>query len=234
MIDDYREVHYSERHWSILRSKRAKALRVMGALQPAVRLPIIVHGSVARGDVRKDSDVDIVVLETPRPLGIVDIALEAAGFEVAKRIIVQATPGYTPKVYYYLDWNDEVVVSYPLGRLKPREREFYKWGGELDLEGLRAGRRVPGVSKDLKLIEPRPWGHVEYSVVGREGMVARLLGISIETVEERIRVLTRRREIGRTGVFIEYEVPAGVSIEEAIRELALENKQFRKMLGDIH
>jgi predicted nucleotidyltransferase len=232
MRDDYREVYYSEERWSILKEKRRKAIEVIRALSQ-LRLPIIVHGSIARGDVRRDSDVDIVILETPRPLGIVDILLESKGFEIARRVIVQATPGYTPKVYYYLDWNEEVVVSYPLARLKPREREFYKWGGELGLEGLEAGLRVPGVNKELKVIEPREWGHVEYSVIGREGAVARLLGVSLEIVEERVRVLGRRREVGRTGVFIEYEVPPGEPVEAALERIARERRPFRRILGDI-
>jgi predicted nucleotidyltransferase len=231
--DDYREIVYDERRWRILAEKREKALAVMKAIIRLLRLPVITHGSIARGDVREDSDVDIVILETPRPLGLVDLALETAGFEVVKRVIVQATPGYTPKVYYYLDWREEVVVSYPLARLKPREREFYKWGGEIDVDGLKDNRRVPGVNKDLRLIVPKPWGHVEVSVRGREGLVARMLGISPDTVEERVRVLTRRREVGRTGVFIEREIPKGISVEEAVKRLALENKAFRKAIDVI-
>jgi len=231
--DDYGEVIYDERHWRILAEKREKALAVMRALSRQLRLPVITHGSIARGDVREDSDVDIVILETPRPLSLVDLALETAGFEVVKRVVVQATPGYTPKVYYYLDWKEEVVVSYPLARLKPREREFYRWGGEVEMGDLKANKRVPGVDKNLHLIIPKPWGHIEVNVRGREGLVARMLDISPETVEERVRVLTRRREVGRTGVFIEYEVPRGLSIEEAVKRLALENKAFRRVIDVI-
>ncbi|MEB3816514.1 MAG: nucleotidyltransferase domain-containing protein [Desulfurococcales archaeon] len=228
--DDYREVHYSEERWRLLSLKREKAIRIMETLQRHLKLPIITHGSIARGDVKPTSDVDIVILETPKPPGILDWIFESLGLEVAKRVIVQATPGYTPKVYYYMDWREEVVVSFPLSKLKPREREFYKWGGEATLDDLKKGRRIPGVNKDLKLIVPQPWGHFEYSVIGREGLVARLLGVSIETVEERVRVLSRRREIGRTGVFIEWEIPPHMPLEEAIRLLARENKLFRRAL----
>jgi len=83
MMDDYREVYYSSERWRILSEKRGKALRVMEALA-RTRLPVIVHGSVARGDVRRDSDVDIVILETPRPPSIIDIILESQGYEVAR------------------------------------------------------------------------------------------------------------------------------------------------------
>ncbi|MEB2836524.1 MAG: nucleotidyltransferase domain-containing protein [Desulfurococcales archaeon] len=230
-MEDYREVFYSRERWQVLEEKRRKAIVLMEALERSLRLPVITHGSVARGDVRPDSDVDIVILETPRPPGILDIVLESLGYEVAKRVIVQATPGYTPKVYYYLDWREEVVVSYPLARLKPREREFYRWGGELDVEGLRGGLRVPGVNKELKLVIPKPWGHIELGVMGREGYAARILGVSLETVEERVRVLSRRRRVGRTGVFLEVEVPPGSSVEEAVERLARVNKLFRRAIG---
>lgn len=232
-MEDYREVYYTRERWAILRAKRSEAARIARALALTLRLPVIAHGSLARGDVRRDSDIDIAILETPRPLGLVDLALERAGFEIVRRIIVQATPGYTPKVYYYLDWEGKRVVSYPLAPLKPREREFYRWGGEVEAGALESDVRVPGVNKELKLIIPKPWGHVEYSVVGREGVVARLLGISVETVEERVRVLGRRREVGRTGVFIEYEVPPGVTVEEAVRLLARERRAFRRLVNDI-
>jgi len=232
-LEDYREVYYTRERWAILRAKRSEAARIARALALTLRLPVIAHGSLARGDVRRDSDIDIAILETPRPLGLVDLALERAGFEIVRRIIVQATPGYTPKVYYYLDWEGKRVVSYPLAPLKPREREFYRWGGEVEAGALESDVRVPGVNKELKLIIPKPWGHVEYSVVGREGVVARLLGISVETVEERVRVLGRRREVGRTGVFIEYEVPPGVTVEEAVRLLARERRAFRRLVNDI-
>jgi predicted nucleotidyltransferase len=145
-------------------------------------------------------------------------------------VLVQAHPNYTPKVYLYLDDREEVVVSFPLREFRLREREFYKWGGELTLNELKEDLRVPGVDKRLKLIIPKPWGHVEYSVIGREGEVARVVGISIETVYERVRVLTRRREVGRTGLFIEEEIPPEESIEEAVLRVAREKKLFRRIL----
>ena len=227
---DYVEVYYDDGRWRVLREKRAKARAVMEALYRA-GLYAVTHGSIARGDVREDSDVDIVIVEPPRPF-MVDLALERAGFRVYKKVIVQATPSLVPKVYYYLDYREEVVVSYPLARLRPREREFYRWGGELDLRGVVEGRRVPGVDKRLMLIIPRPWGHVEYSVVGREAEAARIVGVSVETVRERVRVLTRRREHGRTGVFLEVELDPEEPVEEAVRRLVRENKFFRERLAE--
>ncbi len=228
--EDYVEVHYDDRRWRILEEKRKKALEVMKVLR-IIGLPVITHGSIARGDVNEDSDVDIVIVEPPKPY-MVDIALERAGFNIYKKVIIQATPNYTPKVYYYLDHNEEVVVSYPLAKLRPRERDFYKWGGEIGLEEIIRRIRVPGVDKRLKLIIPTEWGHVEYSIVGREAEAARIVGVDIDVALERLRVLTRRREHGRTGVFLQVELEPEEPVEEAIKRIARENKFFRKRLAE--
>lgn len=222
------EVEYEERTWLILREKRRKAAEIMKILTRLSR-EVIVHGSIARGDVHPSSDIDIVIVQ-PVPPGLLEVVLEEAGYRVYYREIIQATPNYTPKIYYYLDPHEEVVVSTPLNRLREREREFYKWGGELGLEGLLEGRRVPGVNKELKLIIPTARGHKEVEVEGNESLVARLTGVSIETVEERIRVLGRRREHGRTGVFVKEPVPAGEPAEAVIRELARRNPYFRRAI----
>ena len=219
------EVEYTEERWRILGEKRAKAIHLMRALRGLGR-PII-HGSIARGDVDKNSDIDVVI-PSPVPPGLVELALERAGYRPVRRLIVQATPSYVPKVYFILDHREEMVVSVPLAPLRPREREFYKWGGELGLEGVERGARVPGVNKELLLIIPTERGHIEAEIEGIEGLVARILGISVETVMERVRVLTRRREHGRTGVYIEEEVPPGEPVEEAVRRLAERNKFFRR------
>ncbi len=220
------EVVYTEERWRILREKRGKARRVMEPLERAGLYPI-VHGSIARGDVDTDSDIDIVV---PHPVApsILLYTLERAGFKPFYIEIVQATPSYTPKVYIHLDPVEEVVVSFPLAELGEREREFYKWGGELSLQGILKGRRVPGVSKELKLIIPTSRGHREEEVEGREFIVARLLGISIATVEERIRVLSKRREHGRTGVFIKQPVDPSTPLESVIQDLARRVPAFRR------
>ncbi len=221
------EVEYPRWRWRLLREKRRRAIEIVRALRGLGR--VIVHGSISRGDVRETSDIDVVVLE-PVPPSLVELALERAGLRPYKRLIIQATPSYVPKVYFVLDPEEERVVSVPLARLRPREREFYKWGGELDFEGLRSGARVPGVSKDLVLILPTEKGHVEVEVIGMEHVAARILGVSIETVEERIRVLTRRRAHGRTGVVLKRVVPPGVPVEEEVRRLMAESKFFRRAL----
>jgi len=222
------EVYYEPWRWRLLEEKRSLAIKIMEVLQ-ALYGSLVTHGSIARGDVSVDSDVDVVILDPPNP-SLVELALEKGGFKVRWKELVQATPTYTPKVYLYLDYKGLLVVSYPLARLRPREREFYRWGGECTLDDLRKGVRTPGVDKRLKLIEPTDRGHRESPVIGREGYVARLLGISVETVIERVRVLTRRREHGRTGVFLKVELNPEDSVEEAVARVARENPMFRRRL----
>ncbi|WP_369406418.1 nucleotidyltransferase domain-containing protein [Aeropyrum camini] len=131
------EVEYSEDHWRLLKEKREKALEIVRALSRTVHPSLIViHGSVARGDVNPGSDVDVAIVE-PVPPGLVEEALAASGLIIYKRVIVMATPRSTPKAYLVLDPSEERVVSLPLARLQPREREFYAWGGEVDRPGWR-------------------------------------------------------------------------------------------------
>ncbi len=223
------EVVYDESRWRTLRAKRSKAAAVMRVLASHGLNPF-VFGSVARGDVRPESDVDIVILEPPSPYRV-ELALEAASMRPFRKEIVQATPSYVPKAYIYLDPEEEVVVSFPLARMRQREYEFYRWGGLLDVAGLDQERRVPGVNKSLIAIIPTPKGHVELQVRGHEGEVARIVGVSIDVVIERLRVLGRRREVGRTGTFVKLEVPPDEPIEEAIARLREENEFFRRAFG---
>ena len=224
-----REVVYDEGRWALLRSLRARALEVMEVLE-ARGIRCVVHGSLARGDVRPASDIDIFVPHPP-PSAIIESALELSGLKPLRRVLVQATPHYVPKGYIELD--ERASVSFPLARMRPIEREFYRFGGELDVEGLRKGLRVPGVDKRLMLIEPTEFGHVESSILGREGEVASLLGISVETVRDRVRALLRRDEVGRTGVFLKRELAPGESFETVLADLASENPAVRRRLREV-
>jgi len=227
-VGDTIEVIYTKDHWRLLQKKREKAASIMEALRIRGLEPI-VHGSIARGDVHARSDVDIV-LTIPQSPYIVELALELSGIEVHHKAIVQATPSNTPKVYLYLTGDETECVSYPLNKLKPRELEFYKFGGMLDYEMLIKNVRVPGVNKKLLLIVPTEKGHIEKPIIGKEHEVAKLLNISIDTVMERVRVLTRRDELGRTGVFIKKVLPSDASIEEAVNRIKRENPLFRRAL----
>ncbi|KSW11948.1 DNA polymerase subunit beta [Pyrodictium occultum] len=225
---EYRAVVYTEEHWRLLESLRREAKSVMEALV-SLGLAPLVHGSIARGDVHRDSDIDVFIPSVV-PSYMVELGLERAGLRISHKLIVQATPQSTPKAYIALDAYEKRVVSFPLAKLSKREYEFYYFGGALDYAGLVAGRRVPGVNKRLVLIEPTPEGHRESPVIGREAEVARVVGVSVDTVLERVRVLTRRDALGRTGVFVKHELEPWDSIEDAVRRLARENPLFRRAL----
>jgi predicted nucleotidyltransferase len=174
------------------------------------------------------SDIDVFV-PTHVPLLRVEEAIRNS-LPVHSRLIVQATPTHAPKGYIFLNPEETEMVSFPLAPLTPREEEFYRFGGLVSLKELREGRRVPGVDKRLIFISPTTEGHVELPVKGREAEVASRLGISIETVRERVRVLSRRSSIGRTGVFVKYYLMPHQGFEEAIHLLARQRRPFLQVL----
>lgn len=225
---EYVEVVYSDSQWRLLRMLRSEALKIMKALGRR-GLRGVVYGSIARGDVHEGSDIDVML---PYPVApyMVELALEEQGYRISHKLVVQATPGSTPKAYIFLDSEERRSVSYPLAYLQEREYEFYRFGGLLDGHGLEADTRVPGVSKQLVLIEPTLRGHRESPVIGRESEVARILGVSVETVLERVRVLSRRDAVGRTGVFVKLQLGPEDSVEEAARMEARRNPHFRRIL----
>ena len=220
------EVFYSAEHWRLLKDLRAKAIEVMETLERA-HIFCIVHGSIARGDVSPKSDIDIFVPQI-YPSFTIENALRMSGFPVSRRILVQATPTYSIKGYIEID--EQRCVSFPLSKMRRIEREFYRFGGEATLDMLKAGIRVPGVDKRLMLIEPTEKGHIESSIIGQEERVAKVLGISVDTVLDRIHALLRRDKIGRTGLFIEREIPPDESFESLLKKLADMNPAVRRRL----
>jgi predicted nucleotidyltransferase len=161
----------------------------------------------------------------------VESALEKAGIVASRRLVVQATPAYAMKAYIQIDENTS--VSFPLMKMRKVEREFYRFGGEATLKNLRDSIRVRGVDKRLMLIEPTKEGHKESAIVGREEYVAKLLGISVETVLDRVHALLRRDKVGRTGVFIEKEVLNDETFEMALKRLAEQNPAVRRRLKTV-
>jgi predicted nucleotidyltransferase len=220
------EVVYDEEHWRLLKTLRSQTLKIMEALTHNY-VSSIVHGSIARGDVSGKSDIDVFLPESPSSF-VVESVLEEAGFSVSRRVLVQATPAYALKGYVELGENR--CVSFSLVKMRHVERDFYKYGGELGVQMLRDDARVAGVDKRLMLIEPTSRGHVESSIVGCEGDVAGLLGVSVETVCDRVRALLRRDEVGRTGVFIERELSPSETFEMVLQKLADENPAVRRRL----
>jgi len=226
---EYKEVAYKTWRWALLEKFREKAMRIMEALEKS-HLEAIVHGSIARGDVGKKSDIDVFV-PYQAPSFTVETTLEQAGIPVNKRLIVQATPTYAMKAY--IEIGENMSVSFPLMKMREVEKEFYRFGGEAALKDLMNGLRVCGVDKRLMLIEPTEEGHRETTIVGREEHVAKLLGISVETVLDRVRALLRRDKVGRTGVFIKKELSTDETFEMALKRLADQNPAVRRRLTSI-
>jgi len=223
---EHREVVYDEQHWKLLKELRSKAIEIMECLQKH-NIAAIVHGSIARGDISTKSDIDVFVQNPPSSF-LIENALEHDGLPINQRLVVQATPSYAMKGYIEID--EQRCVSFPLMKLRSVERDFYKFGGEASLAILKNNQRIRGVDKRLMLIEPTPTGHMESAIVGREQMVASLLGVSIETILDRVHALLRRDKVGRTGVFIEKELSINETFEMVLKQLADQNPAVRRRL----
>jgi len=226
-MSEHIEVAYSEQRWALLMSLRSEATALMRPLV-ATHIECLAYGSLARGDIKPTSDVDIFIPNPPAP-EIIEAALERGGIRTSEREIVQATPGYAAKGYIYMA--ERRGYSFPLVRLLPAERDFYGFAGSIDLKQLIAKVRVPGVDKRLMLIEPTPSGHVESPIVGREGEVAHLLGVDTRIIVERFRTLKRRRTVGRTGVYLKHNLDPSEGFGEALHKLSLRRPAVRKRLG---
>lgn len=223
---EYRTMVYDSQHWVLLEDLRKKTMQLMDVLGRA-NLETVVHGSIARGDVSKKSDIDILVQSQASSFAV-EAALEKAHISTNRRLVVQATPSYAMKAHIEIE--EATSVSFPLMKLRKVEREFYKFGGEATLHILREGLRVPGVDKRLILVEPTAKGHLESTIVGREEHVAKLLEVSVETVLDRVHALLRRDKVGRTGVFVKYELSASETFEMALTRLADRNPAVRRRL----
>jgi predicted nucleotidyltransferase len=223
---DYKEVRYSSARWALLGELREKATQIMTALE-GFRLRTLVNGSIARGDVNKNSDIDVFIAE-PQSSFLVETALERSRVPVSARLLVQATPNYAMKAIIEVD--DRTSVSFPLMYMRRVEREFYKFGGEVNLNKLNAGGRVAGVDKRLMLIEPTEKGHVESSIISREEAAARRLGVAAETVLDRVHALLKRDKVGRTGVFIKKVLVSEETFEMALKKLVDENPAVRRRM----
>jgi len=222
IFHDKRTILYDKDHWTRLEDLRKKASDVLILLKKA-GLEGYVYGSVARGDISKTSDIDIVLLEM-----VASYRLELILGRGVKRELVQATPSSVLKGHLHL--NLETVVSFPLFKMMSREREFYQWGGMVNLQDMSLGIRKPGVDKRLVLIEPTKTGHNERSVIDNETYVAKILGVSPSIAQERIRVLMRRDIVGRTGVYRTYHLTDDETFETAAKKLTDSDPALRRTL----
>jgi predicted nucleotidyltransferase len=220
-----REVTYGPETWERLRVLRLRAVAVLRELK-AVDADASVFGSVARGDVKPGSDVDIFI---PRVVGSIKINI-ALDDLVRERSIVQATPRGLVKAHLVLD--DGTNVIFPLTSPRQTELEFYRFGGALDLQGVLENKRVCGVDKRLMLIEPTPEGHVETPLSDLPpGWIAKKLGVGQAIVEERMRVLERRADVGRTGIYLKRHLAPDESFEQVLSELAYEDPALRRRMS---
>jgi predicted nucleotidyltransferase len=220
------EVAYNSERWSLLAQFRQKAQNLVSVLC-ARHMQAIVHGSIARGDVNADSDIDLFVPNPPSSF-VIETALEQANIAFANRLVIQATPAYAMKAYIEVD--SATTVSFPLMKMRRVEREFYRFSGEVNLAQLNEGLRVAGVDKRLMLIEPTKVGHMESSIVGCEEQASKTLGVAVETVLDRVRALKKRDVVGRTGVFVKKELSPDETFELALKRLADENPAVRRRL----
>ena len=220
------EIVYSDNDWNLLREKREKSKNIMKVLE---RFNVFIHGSVARGDVNKKSDIDFIIpdlineFELVEPLDSIGISL----FE--ERKIIQATPLSAIKAVITL--KDEISVSYPLIPFYPREHEFYKFGGQINYQELSEDIRVPGINKKLIFISPNENGHEETAITMENASIfAKKLDISIDTILERIRVLDRRDKFGRTGTFYQRILSPNESFGEVLKEMHDKNPASKRRI----
>jgi len=225
-VSDRVEVVYDEGRWGLLAGMREEAADLMRPLA-AHHLGPVAYGSIARGDVDEGSDIDVFVPMPPAP-AILETFIERAGIPVTHRELVQATPTYAPKGYIYV--GERRGYSFPLVDLRTVEIEFYGFAGSVNIEQVEAGERVPGVDKRLMLIEPTESGHVESPIQGREGAVAKVLGISAASVLDRVRTLRRRERHGRTGVYLKRPLAPGESFSDVYNTLAKRKPPLRRRM----
>lgn len=220
------EVVYSERHWEILGEQRARAASIMRPLHDS-HIHCTVYGSMARGDTSESSDIDVFIPTPPSPT-MIEAILESSGIRYQERQIIQATPSYAAKGYIIID--DMHGYSFPLVDMRPNEAEFTRFAGQVSLTDLENKLRVPGINKELRLIEPTNVGHNETAVQGIEGIVARKLGVDIRIVNERVRALKRREKVGRTGVFIKRDLSPDETFSSVFQELVRSKPALRRRI----
>jgi predicted nucleotidyltransferase len=220
------QVIYSEKHWRALNRLRSEAADMMKPLVEA-HIYCIVYGSIARGDISKKSDIDVYIPTPPSPT-LIEATLESNGFINSRREIIQATPSYAAKAYIYLE--ELKSYSFPLVPLRPYEEEFTGFAGRINYDEIKEEVRVPGVNKELMLVDPNDSGHIETPIKGIEGIVAKKLGIDTRIVYQRERTLERRKKVGRTGVYIKRELGPDESFGTVFNELIKTDSSIRRRL----
>ncbi|MFX0083149.1 MAG: nucleotidyltransferase domain-containing protein [Candidatus Hodarchaeota archaeon] len=210
----------------MLKNKRANAKKLLELFVNEGLNPF-VYGSIARGDVHESSDIDIVFIQKVSSFQI-EYILNKNGYENYFREIIMATPLDSIKLYIHLSELESITI--PLTKLQKNLLEFYNFGGKITLDELKSENRVAGIDKRLVLIKPNEHGHEETSIIGNETLAAKEVGVSIDTVNERKKVLLRREKHGRTGVFLKRILQLNESTEEVLKNLAKRKAIVRKKL----
>ena len=220
----YHRVIYTKEIWSLLESKRNRAkvlLEILAKFNP------FIYGSIARGNVHKESDIDIIITQQI-PSFQIEFTLNQNGFENYFREIIMATPQDSIKLYIHL--SELECITIPLTKLDRKSEEFYKFGGKINLDQLNNNIRVPGIDKRLVFIKPNQHGHEEFSIIDNEAIAVKELGINIGTLLERKKVLLRREKHGRTGVFFKRNLDFHETTEAVLKEMANKKPIIRKKL----
>jgi predicted nucleotidyltransferase len=224
--EHYNIITYSEDKWALLKQKRENAINILEIFVKEGFKPT-VYGSIARGDVHETSDIDIVFLQNV-PSFQIEYILNKNGYENYFREIIMATPLDSIKLYIHLSELESITV--PLSKLEKRVYEFFNFGGNLTLNDLKSEKRVAGIDKRLVLINPNKQGHEETSIIGNEALAAKEVGVSIDTINERKKILLKREKHGRTGVFLKRNLQINESTEEVLKNLAKRKRIVRKKL----
>ncbi|MHA2091437.1 MAG: nucleotidyltransferase domain-containing protein [Candidatus Kariarchaeaceae archaeon] len=219
-------VIYDTQQWTYLKQKRAVGVVLLQAFH---EFPVEVasYGSVARGDVSATSDIDIVIFD-PLPSFQIERLIEEVEPPILERRIVMATPNHAIKGQITIERG--ITISFPLIKFTQRERDFYTFAGKLDYSQLIRKERVVGVDKRLMLIQPNPQGHRERALTSVTLKELVRLGFPQRLIEERKRVLTRRNQIGRTGVFLDHLVSPDEGFDHALQVLASHNSLIRRKI----
>ncbi len=218
----------SEKVRNFLQVKRNRARRFLSIITEN-QLPGYIYGSVARGDVSQMSDIDIVI---PYPISSMQIELTLEKYQILDRRISQATPNHTPKAH--IEFPNDTTVTFPLVPFRDREENFYYFAGVCTLDELLKKQLKAGVNKRLELVQPvlknGVQGFLISPVIEHESRVAKLLDISLDVIQERVRVLTQRDKRGRTGVYLHRHLDQDEQFEKVLHALKAENVSLRRFL----
>lgn len=218
-------VIYTESDWTRLKKKRKRAIKILGMFR---EFNPYLYGSIARGDVHENSDLDLVFLY-PVPIFKIELILHQNGYQRYFREIIMATPKDAIKLYIYL--SELECLTIPLTKMDKKVLEFYDFGGKINLKELKSDIRVNGIDKRLVLIQPNSQGHDELSIINNEAVVAKIVGISIDTIMERKKVLLKREKLGKTGTYLKREIGIDETVEEVLKNLADKKRIIRNKLN---